>query len=329
MKNSIKTNLTENDILRIQLEQFRLYFSSTGVPAFKLNDLSSGQIVYCSSEIINHTLAGLISQTNKCLDLECGLQPQQKIVCSSHIIIEPRIEYAEKLLYLYPSKIILNSKTMNFLESCLDNSIDTVFLNNILWFRSNEDAKKLLNEVYRVCSNQVVIYHAGDARNVSSLNSHDIPRNQLKKLSSWSPNNFKAAISVVDAESYSSSCNTTNVSLNDYEFYSIINMQEKKKSTIYLISDYDNNVSFDCEYFMIVDIEYSEYSFPQNNLPKRNMIVAPLKLIAQLAHMPRNNLIKNVVNFEFLISYLDIFDDVIPVGTAAEIILARHRSGWN
>jgi hypothetical protein len=73
---------------------------------------------------------------------------------------------------------------------------------------------------------------------------------------------------------------------------------------------------------------FSELSWHINFTPKRNMLVVPLQLIAEESLTPREILRHSIINFGVLENYLERFENVVALGTSADVVLQRHRNGW-
>lgn len=102
-----------------------------------------------------------IAKTDIVLDIGCGIRPQNFFTPKVHICIEPFEQYREIIKPHFPD----NSTVLFFKEDALksmeildDNSVDSVFLLDLIEHLDKEDGHRLLSEADRVARKQIIVY---------------------------------------------------------------------------------------------------------------------------------------------------------------------------
>lgn len=102
-----------------------------------------------------------IIHTDVIIDIGAGILPQNFFRAPVHIIVEPFIEYVDILKYRYQddkSYIIINSTADEVLPYFTENSVDTVFLIDVIEHMSKEIGLKVLDDAKRIARRQIVVF---------------------------------------------------------------------------------------------------------------------------------------------------------------------------
>lgn len=320
--------IRENNLLSDQLNQIRYHLVGSRGLKLPVTDVEIGQQVYCDADDIHHVVANFLLPSVSCLDIGPGLRPQRMLDCATHILIEPWRPYADKLVVAYPEKYTVCSLGEDYLRSALDKSVDTIFLLDVIEHLEKEAGKSLLKQALRVARIQVVIFTPLGfmPQHFSEIGTEwgDVEHGDFQNhLSGWDPSEFPNAIHVI-CENYHNSVN------NNYgAFYSILRVAEPVKPQLVLISEAPpEGTSFGTNDVIVADVAFSELSHVINTVPKRNMVIVPLQLVAEQSTMPVELLRRVVINFPVLQNYLNQFDNVRAYGIAANVVLQRHQNHW-
>lgn len=102
-----------------------------------------------------------IKETEVVGDIGCGIVPMNYFRPKLHIMVEPCKEYADILSYRHAgdkSVMILRSSALEALRSLGDNSIDSIFLLDVIEHLEKNDGKQLIAECERVTREQIVVF---------------------------------------------------------------------------------------------------------------------------------------------------------------------------
>ena len=102
-----------------------------------------------------------IIHTDVVLDIGCGIVPMNFFRPSLHIMVEPYKEYRDILVHRHAkdkSILILNSLADEVLEVFSDNSVDSVFLLDVIEHLDKDVGFRVLKHLERVARQQVVIF---------------------------------------------------------------------------------------------------------------------------------------------------------------------------
>lgn len=317
----------ENRLLQNQLNQLRYFLVGSRGLKIKVPDLQVGQSLYCSKNELHHIAAGLMAPSVTCADIGPGLCPQRMLDCPVHVLIEPWRPYADQLVTTYPDKLVINTFATPYLGSMLDNSIDTIFLLDVIEHIEKEEGKALLKDALRVARVQVVVY---TPLGFMPHEVHDTPSDwgdithgsTQKHLSGWTPQEFPGATHVICEDYHTSSYGTFGA------FYSIISpiIQELQAPRLILVSDaLPSLFQLSRNDIFVIDVRFSELSHLVNAVPKYNTLVVPLELMAEQPGLPLEVLRRTIINLPTLIHHLQQFETVQAFGSAAEAVLQRLR----
>lgn len=321
----IDSLVQENRLLQDQLNQIRYFL--VGSHGLKIHDpdVQQGQTLYCSKDEIHQIAAGLLAPSASCADIGPGLRPQRMLDCPVHVLVEPWRPYADRLVSTYPDKVVVNSFATPYLNSMLDKSIGTIFLLDVIEHIEKDEGRKLLQEACRVARVQVVLFtplgFMPHEVHDTPADWGDIPHGTTQKhLSGWTPEEFPPAINVICENYHSSSYGTFGA------FYSIIPMQMNQKPRLVIASEeLPTSLKLSANDILVADVRFTELSFLINSVPKHNVLVVPLELIAELPSVPIEVLRRTMINMPVLMHHLDQFDTVEAYGTAAQAVVQRLR----
>lgn len=324
---TLESLASENNILINQTNKLRYYLSGSRIDVQVIPDIEMGQTIYCNRDSLHSIATGFLQAANVCLDIGPGLRPQRLLSCDVHLLLEPYRGYAEKLAIAYPEKPVLCQDGLTYLSKAFNKSVDTIFLLDVIEHLDKADGHQLMEHALRVARKQVIIFtplgfmpqHYSDSEPWEGVTHTDLQNHR----SGWLPEEFANAIHVVCEDYHSSSKHVFGA------FYSIINAAKEKTPRLVLISeDATGDFDFNTDDVIIADISYSELSWKINFVPKRNIIIVPLQLIAEESQTPPEILRNVIFNFGVLENYLKRFKNTIAHGTAAEVVLQRHNNDW-
>jgi len=320
--------VSENRILQNQVSQFRYFFGGSRVDLRTVEDVGLGQTVYCSRDALHGVATNFLQPAEVCLEIGPGLRPQRLLTCPVHLLVEPYLPYVEKLVVAYPNKPVLCQEGLDYIRGAFTKSVDTVFMLDVIEHLEKADGSQLLDHALRVARKQVVVFtplgfmpqHYTESVSWERVAHSDLQNHR----SGWLPEEFANAVHVVCEDYHHSSKQVFGA------FYSIIDATIQKKPRLVLVSEgLPNDFEFQEGDVIMADVMFSEPSWRINSVPKRNMVVVPLQLIAEESRTPREILRNAIVNFGVLESYLQRFENVVALGISAEVVLQRHRNGWS
>jgi hypothetical protein len=320
--------VAENRILRNQQLQSRYFLVGSRATTLHIQDVELNQTIHCSSEDIHKIAAGFLQPARSCIDIGPGLRPQRLLDCPLHLLVEPYLVYAEKLVAIYPEKITVVADGVSFLKSVPDRSVDTVFLLDVIEHLDKDDGQILFDRAMKAARRQVVVFTPlgfMPQHFSQSVDWDGVVHSELQNhRSGWDPSEFSNAVHIV-CEDYHRDGGTIYGA-----FYSIVSTRESSKPRLILISDgQPQDFEFLDSDVLIADVMFSELSWKISAVPKSNLTIVPLQLIAEESGTDKSILRSTVINFAILEHYLKSFSEVIALGLAADTVLQRHRNGWN
>lgn len=102
-----------------------------------------------------------VEETDIVIDLGCGIVPMNYFRPKLHIMIEPWDEYSNILRHRYAddkSVLILKLGALEALAALHDNSVDSIFLLDVIEHLEKEVGRKVISEIERVAAKQAVIF---------------------------------------------------------------------------------------------------------------------------------------------------------------------------
>lgn len=102
-----------------------------------------------------------VRETEVVLDIGCGIMPINYFRPKLHLMVEPWKEYSDILSYRHhgdKSVVILRTGGLEALQMLADNSVDSIFLLDVIEHLEKEIGQQIIIECERVAREQVVIF---------------------------------------------------------------------------------------------------------------------------------------------------------------------------
>lgn len=102
-----------------------------------------------------------VKETEVVLDIGCGIAPMNYFRPKLHFLVEPWQEYSDILAYRYSgdkSIIVIRAGALEALRQLADNSVDSIFLLDVIEHLEKEEGRKVIIESERVAREQVVVF---------------------------------------------------------------------------------------------------------------------------------------------------------------------------
>lgn len=140
-----------------------------------------------------------ILKTDILLDIGAGVRPQCYFEPKVHICIEPFKEYRDIIKPLFPNNsypIFIRTDALTALKTFDDNSVDSIFMLDLIEHLEKTEGKKLIKEADRVARKQIVIFtpYGFYPQHYSDLNDKDgwgLTGTELQThKSGWKPKDF-------------------------------------------------------------------------------------------------------------------------------------------
>jgi hypothetical protein len=100
-------------------------------------------------------------KTDIVFDVGCGIKPQTFFIPRVHICVEPFSQYRDIVKPFFPNPshfIFLKEYALDAMRVMDDNSVDTVFMIDVIEHLEKEDGLKLLQEADRIARKQIVVF---------------------------------------------------------------------------------------------------------------------------------------------------------------------------
>ena len=126
------------------------------------NNNKSQNISYYSSpqELLNE-MEKIVEVTDVVADIGCGIVPMNYFRPKLHFLIEPWKEYADIISHRYAddkSIIVFRTGALEALEIFDNNSVDSIFLLDVIEHLEKDDGIKIIKESERVARKQIIIF---------------------------------------------------------------------------------------------------------------------------------------------------------------------------
>jgi hypothetical protein len=178
----------------------------------------------------------LIRETDVVLDIGCGIKPMNYFNPKLHIMADPCKEYINILTFQYAgdkSKLILLQNALSILKEMADNSIDSIFLLDVIEHIDKEEGFKIIAECERVAREQIIIFtplgfmpqHIDkDGIDAWGLNGGTFQQH----ISGWTPADFDSAWSMhICKEFHHADANGNALPTPFGAFFAIRNFEQK------------------------------------------------------------------------------------------------------
>ncbi|ARV18660.1 hypothetical protein AEP_01716 [Curvibacter sp. AEP1-3] len=321
--------LLENKLLQDQLNQLRYFLAGSYGLKLQVPDVQSGQSIYCAKEDLHHIAAGLLAPSVTCADIGAGLRPQRLMDCPVHVLVEPWRPYADRLVQSFPAKLVVNAFATPYLADLQDKSLDTIFLLDVIEHIEKEEGRALLQEALRVARVQVVLFtpigFMPHEVHDTSADWGDVEHGITQQhLSGWTPQEMPHGVHVICEDYHTSEYGKFGA------FYSILTPAKSKQAPrLVLVSDaLPEHFALDANDVLVSDVRFIELSHLLNRIPKRNMLVVPLELMAEQSIVPLEILRRTIINLPILQHYVQHFEQVLAFGNAAQAVLQRLQQRY-
>ena len=142
-----------------------------------------------------------VKETEVVADIGCGIVPMNYFRPKLHLMVEPWLEYSDILAYRHSgdkSVIIIRAGALEALRQLGDNSVDSIFLLDVIEHLEKEEGRMVIIESERVAREQIMIFTP-----LGYMPQH-MERNQAdgwglggstvqEHRSGWEPEDFSAA----------------------------------------------------------------------------------------------------------------------------------------
>lgn len=152
----------------------------------------------------------IVRETEVVVDIGCGIVPMSYFRPKLHLMVEPWKEYSDILAYRHSgdkSVIIIRTGALEALCQLADNSVDSIFLLDVIEHLEKEVGRQVIIESERVAREQIVIFtplgfmpqHVeNDQADGWGLGGSTVQEHR----SGWEPEDFSAAWSFYICESF-------------------------------------------------------------------------------------------------------------------------------
>ncbi|MCP4475627.1 MAG: class I SAM-dependent methyltransferase [Gammaproteobacteria bacterium] len=179
----------------------------------------------------------VIKKTEVVLDIGCGIVPMRYFKPTIHFMVEPWKEYSDILSYQHAnnkSVIVFCMGGLEALRTLADNSIDSIFLLDVIEHLEKEEGLKVLKEMERVAREQIIIFtplgFMPQHMESGELDAWGLSGTSVQEhRSGWEPEEFSSEWSFYICETY----HRTNFRNEKLEvphgaFFAIRNFEDKK-----------------------------------------------------------------------------------------------------
>ncbi|NCC70536.1 class I SAM-dependent methyltransferase [bacterium] len=214
-----------------------------------------------------------VLKTNIILDIGCGIRPQNFITPIIHICAEPFEQYIKKLQELSESTIdrsylIIKSSWEDIIKIMPENSVDTIFLLDVIEHINKNKGKNLLKETEKIARKQIIIFTPLGFLPQVSNNGKDAwgmdGGKWQEHKSGWVPEDFDNSWEIYASKEYHFFDHSGNKYQNPYGAFYAIKTKKFKESLI-------NKIIKKC--FLINNFLISKPVLIINNYKKINKIL--------------------------------------------------------
>jgi len=196
-------------------------------------------IKFYKKEKLDKIISKKIKNTNTVLDIGCGIRPQTFITPIVHICAEPFDQYVTKLqeiqLKSFCKNFLIIKSTWNEIVKIIPhNSVDSIFILDVIEHLEKEEGVKLLKETEKIAKNQIVVFtplgflpQKDDTKDAWGMDGVGWQEHK----SGWSPSDFDESWDLYISKEYHFNNNKGEKYQNPYgAFYAIKNKKGCEKS---------------------------------------------------------------------------------------------------
>ncbi len=202
------------------------------------------------------TIEKSVKETEIVLDIGCGIRPMNYFRPKLHLLVEPWREYADILTYRHTgdkSVIVLRAGALEALQTLGDNSVDSIFLLDVIEHLEKEIGLKVVEECERVAREQVVLFtplgFMPQHVEIGQKDGWGLSGNAVQThLSGWEPEDFGSAWSFHICQDFHTSDFAGSPLPEPYgAFFAIRNFDRKTVSIPDSMTDFRHPTPADCE----------------------------------------------------------------------------------
>lgn len=197
-----------------------------------------------------------VKETEIALDLGCGIRPMNYFRPKLHLLVEPWREYADILTYRHAgdkSVIVLRAGALEVLRTLGDNSVDSIFLLDVIEHLEKDIGLKVIEECERVAREQVVLFtplgFMPQHVEIGQKDGWGLSGNAVQThLSGWEPEDFSSAWSFHICENFHTHDFAGSSIPEPYgAFFAIRNFERKAVSIPGSMTDFRHPTPAECE----------------------------------------------------------------------------------
>jgi hypothetical protein len=200
---------------------------------------------FYNREKLDKIIKTKIKSTNTILDIGCGIRPQPFINPIVHICAEPFEQYVEQLQEIAKNNldrnyIIIKSTWDGIIELLPENSVDTIFILDVIEHIEKEKGEKLLKATEKIAKKQIVIFtplgflpqENSGKKDGWGLDGGDWQSHK----SGWLPSDFDDSWKIYASEEYHYADNDGISFEKPYGAFYAIKTKKEKQNTLSLVT---------------------------------------------------------------------------------------------
>lgn len=171
----------------------------------------TASVQWCSAEALLTDIHHVLLPCGVLLDVGCGIKPQRYVRPIVHICCDPFQQYVEKLQEIIATEkdriyVVVKATWDEAVRMFPPNSVDTVFLLDVVEHLEKEEGKRLLAQTERIARRQIVVftplgfmpqYHK-DGKDAWGLDGADLQEHK----SGWVPEDFGDGWQIIAAKEF-------------------------------------------------------------------------------------------------------------------------------
>ncbi|WP_114689316.1 class I SAM-dependent methyltransferase [Polynucleobacter necessarius] len=177
----IEGNIYDSSSLPSNVNMIMVVLSAPSEPKissfinFPINAIKSNELEYLNAEglvgglvnyypnadALNQAIVNYIRYVDVVLDVGCGIVPMAYFRPKIHLMVEPWQEYVDILVQRYSkdkSVFILRQNALEALRGLADNSVDSIFLLDVIEHMEKDEGLSLIEEMERVAREQIIVF---------------------------------------------------------------------------------------------------------------------------------------------------------------------------